>query len=84
MASRKAISRLLEAAEDQEEREEVKSIGEREREGSWRKAEQNKEGEGNHHYARARRASSAFKFGASIYDVCAKVGWKNGRNMGAQ
>ena len=50
MASRKAISRLLEAAEDQEEREEVKSIGEREK-----KAEQNKEGEGNHHYARGER-----------------------------
>ena len=48
MASRKAISRLLEAAEDQEELEEVKSIGERER-GSGEKAEQNKEGEGNHH-----------------------------------
>ena len=51
MASWKAISRLLEAAEDQEE---VKSIGEREG-GSRRKAEQNKEGEGNHHYARGER-----------------------------
>ena len=40
MASRKAISRLLEAAEDQEELEEVKSIGERER-GSGEEAEQN-------------------------------------------
>ena len=55
MASRKAISRLLEAAEDQEEREEVKSIGERGREGSGKKAEQNKEGEGNHHYSRGER-----------------------------